>query len=491
MPPFGRGVISPLDEALLRWEDRSGRLTIGGGASGQVDCARQWSAAEPILARERIFCSGRLHVGCAMLHQRGWPTGDFAMRIVRTLALTVLLGAALCPAIPAANAQVGIGISINIEPPPLPVYDQPIIPGPGYLWTPGYWAWNADVDDYYWVPGTWVLPPQPGVLWTPGYWAWNDGVYAFNDGYWGPEIGFSGGVNYGFGYGGAGYEGGYWNNGAFFYNRTVNNISSVAVTNVYSKTVVVNNASKASFNGGAGGTTVKPTSQQLALAKERHIPPTQEQTRHVQTAAKDPALSLTKNQGHPSIAATAQPGQLKGPGVIAAHPGKPVVLMRPATPGNAAGTPGTPSNAGAPSKPGTPSHALPGFSQQPGGKPGPAGTGTTGPSTATTGLGTTGPGTAGDKKKKIPSSSGSTTPGTTTLTPAIAKPVTPSTAHTTPSTAVHTPPPPVVHQPPPPPKPAQSLVAKPVMPTPHAGPPPPHAGPPPAKPKCTPGQPCR
>ena len=262
------------------------------------------------------------------------------MRIVRTLALTILLGGSLCPAIPAANAQVSIGISINIEPPPLPVYDQPIIPGPGYLWTPGYWAWNGDIDDYYWVPGTWVQPPEPGVLWTPGYWAWNDGAYVFNDGYWGPEIGFYGGVNYGFGYGGVGYEGGYWNNGAFFYNRTVNNISSVSVTNVYSKTVVVNNTSKTSFNGGAGGTTVKPTPQQLALAKERHIPPTQEQTRHVQTAAKDPSLSLTKNQGHPAVAATAHPAQLTGPGVIAAKPGKPVVLMRPATPANAAGTPG-------------------------------------------------------------------------------------------------------------------------------------------------------
>jgi hypothetical protein len=422
--------------------------------------------------------------------------GVFAMRIVRTLALTILLGASLCPAIPAANAQVSIGISINIEPPPLPVYDQPVIPGPGYLWTPGYWAWNADIDDYYWVPGTWVLPPEPGVLWTPGYWAWNDdGAYVFNDGYWGPEIGFYGGVDYGYGYGGVGYEGGYWRDGAFFYNRTVNNVGGVSITNVYSKTVVVNNTSRASFNGGAGGTRARPTPQQLAFAKERHIPPTQEQTRHVQTAAKDPSLSLTKNQGHPSVAATSQPAQLKGPGVIAAKPGKPVVLLRPAAP--AAGTPGTPSNAGAPSKLGTPSHALPGFSQQPGGKPGPAGPATTGPGAAgagTAGPSTTGLGTAGDKKKRLPSSPGTTTPATTTLTPGTAKPVISPTPHPTPSTAVHTPSPPVVHQPtPPPPKPAPALVAKPVTPTPHAGPPPPppHAGPPPAKPKCTPGQPCK
>ena len=26
----------------------------------------------------------------------------------------------------------------------LPVYEQPVIPGPGYIWTPGYWAWSPD-----------------------------------------------------------------------------------------------------------------------------------------------------------------------------------------------------------------------------------------------------------------------------------------------------------------------------------------------------------
>ena len=418
------------------------------------------------------------------------------MRIIRSLALSAFLVAGLCPAITVANAQVSIGISVNIEPPPLPVYDQPIIPGPGYLWTPGYWAWSPDIDDYYWVPGTWVLPPEANLLWTPGYWAWNDdGAYVFYDGYWGPEVGFYGGVNYGFGYGGGGYEGGYWRNGAFFYNRTVNNISNVSITNVYSKTVVVNNTSRVGFNGGAGGITARPTPQQVAFAKERHVPPTQEQTRHVQTAAKDPSLSLTKSQGHPAVAATSQPGQLKGPGVIAAHPGAPVVPTRPLTPSNAAVTPGNPPTTSKPgklSKPGA--HALPGVTQQPTGKPGAAGTAATGPGTAgpsttgpsTTGPATTGPGTAEKKKKHAPSSAATTT------TPEATKPVTPTTPHPTPSTAVHTPPNPTVHQPPPPKPAGQPVAAKPAAPTPHP-PPPPHAGPPPGKPKCEPGpgHPCK
>jgi hypothetical protein len=76
-----------------------------------------------------------------------------------------------------AGAYAQISVSINVAPPELPVYEQPLCPGEGYLWTPGYWAY-AD-DDYYWVPGTWVMAPQVGFLWTPGYWGWGGGVYGF------------------------------------------------------------------------------------------------------------------------------------------------------------------------------------------------------------------------------------------------------------------------------------------------------------------------
>ena len=43
---------------------------------------------------------------------------------------------------------------VYVQPPP--VYVQPPCPAPGDIWIPGYWAWD---DDYYWVPGTWVLAP--------------------------------------------------------------------------------------------------------------------------------------------------------------------------------------------------------------------------------------------------------------------------------------------------------------------------------------------
>ncbi len=92
------------------------------------------------------------------------------------------------------------------------------MPAYGYEWTPGYWGWNAGYDDYYWVPGLWVMPPAIGVLWTPPWWGWVGGLYVFNAGYWGPFVGFYGGIDYGWGYGGWGYDGGYWNGNTFYYN---------------------------------------------------------------------------------------------------------------------------------------------------------------------------------------------------------------------------------------------------------------------------------
>ena len=144
--------------------------------------------------------------------------------------IRLLLLAVLILAIPAASfAQ--FGVSITIAPPALPVYEQPMAPAEGYLWTPGYWAYGD--EGYFWVPGTWVEPPTVGLLWTPGYWGWGSDAFAWNEGYWGPTIGFYGGVNYGFGYGGVGYEGGYWNNGSFYYNRSVNNVNVTNIHNVY------------------------------------------------------------------------------------------------------------------------------------------------------------------------------------------------------------------------------------------------------------------
>ncbi|MGA8705537.1 MAG: YXWGXW repeat-containing protein, partial [Steroidobacteraceae bacterium] len=218
-----------------------------------------------------------------------------------------------------AGAAIDIGVSINVAPPELPVYEQPAIPGPGYLWTPGYWAWGG--SDYYWVPGTWVLAPQPGYLWTPGYWGWADGAYLWHAGYWGPQVGFYGGVNYGYGYGGNGYEGGEWRGGSFYYNRSVSNIpGNVHITNVYNRTVVNNvTVNRVSFNGGNGGVTARPTQAQLAAEHEHHLAPVGAQVRQEQLARSRPELHANSNHGAPAIAATSRPGNFSGAGVVGAR----------------------------------------------------------------------------------------------------------------------------------------------------------------------------
>src|SRR5258706_2128088 len=120
------------------------------------------------------------------------------MRFIRSLLFAVVIVIVLLSMSVTAVAQVSIGVIVTVAPPPLPIYDQPLCPGENYIWTPGYWAYGDDLDDYYWVPGTWVLAPEVGFLWTPGYWEWNDDRYIFNDGYWGPQVGFYGGMFYWF-----------------------------------------------------------------------------------------------------------------------------------------------------------------------------------------------------------------------------------------------------------------------------------------------------
>ncbi len=209
-------------------------------------------------------------------------------------------------------------ISVSFGPPALPVYEQPPCPGDGYIWTPGYWAWSDDDGDYYWVPGTWVEAPEVGFLWTPPYWAWADGAFVFYDGYWGPHVGFYGGIDYGFGYFGEGFEGGRWDHDHFFYNRAVTNVNVTNIHNVYNETVVNRTENRVSFNGGNGGVSARPTPQDEAAARDRHIPPAAVQTQHMQAARGNPELRASANHGKPPVVATARPGAFSGGGAIAA-----------------------------------------------------------------------------------------------------------------------------------------------------------------------------
>ena len=263
------------------------------------------------------------------------------MRALRHAAAALVIGACapvalIAPAFAqtcACAPEGGYVVQADEPPPPLPEYDQPPLPAPGYYWTPGYWAWNN--YDYYWVPGAWVEPPQPGLLWTPGYWAFVAGVYAFRPGYWGPHVGFYGGIDYGFGYTGAGYFGGRWDNGRYFYNSAANNFGPARITNVYNQTIVNSmTVNRASFNGGAGGVAAKPTNEELMAEKEPHIPASRLQVDQARASSMRGEQFVSTNQGKPAIAATQRPGEFKGKGVVPAKAAGKAAQAAPAPGGN-------------------------------------------------------------------------------------------------------------------------------------------------------------
>jgi hypothetical protein len=219
---------------------------------------------------------------------------------------------ALLVAVIPISSYAGVFISVGFAPPVLPVYEQPICPEPGLMWTPGYWAYGP--DGYYWVPGAWVPPPYEGALWTPGYWGWGGGLYAWHPGYWGSQVGYYGGVNYGFGYMGVGFAGGMWRGGVFAYNRAVMHVGyggGWGGNRVYSdrsiveRNTIVNN--HVAYNGGPGGIRHEPTSQERMADHEQHTARTSFQTQHANEAMHNRAAYFNNNHGRPATLATARP----------------------------------------------------------------------------------------------------------------------------------------------------------------------------------------
>ena len=229
------------------------------------------------------------------------------LRKSRWMLLALLLS--LIP----ASSYAGVLISVGFAPPVLPVYEQPPCPQPGWMWTPGYWAYGD--DGYYWVPGAWVPSPYVGALWTPPYWGWSGGLYVFHGGYWGPHVGYYGGVNYGFGYMGIGFAGGAWRGGIFAYNTAVVRVGvgpGWGGNRVYvDRTIVEHNTiinnTHVSYSGGPGGINHAPTNEERTAMHEQHMGATSAQQAHMQAARSDKSFYAKNNGGHPQTMAAARP----------------------------------------------------------------------------------------------------------------------------------------------------------------------------------------
>jgi len=328
-------------------------------------------------------------------------------------------------------------VTATVEPPAIPEYEQPECPQDGFLWQPGYWAYSNESANYYWVPGVWVAPPTVGFLWTPPYWGFEGGIYAFHAGYWGNTIGFYGGIDYGFGYGGVGFVGGEWRGGRFAYNREVVHVS-INVRNVYADARYSGRVrNHVAYNGGRGGINARPNAVEMRAMREKHVAATPEQIRNQRIARSDKAqfagaggrpgnLAAPKAPEKGALNGGQRPGGTAGPGgarpggqgnVAGARPGAPTGPggpgaqggarpSAPGAPGNVAGTrPGAPTGPGGPGGnrpvgPGAP--AGPGGARPvgPGAPVGPGGARPAGPGGV--GVRPAGPGAPGGVKPQAP-----------------------------------------------------------------------------------------
>jgi hypothetical protein len=126
-------------------------------------------------------------------------------------------------------------------------------------------------------------------------------------------VGFYGGINYGYGYGGNGYSGGRWQGGHFSYNTAVNNVSPSNVHHTYADRSAVNaSTGNVSYNGGNGGVQAQPTAQQRQFSSERHTQATSVQQAYVRAASQDRGQLASANGGTPATLTAARPQAYTG-----------------------------------------------------------------------------------------------------------------------------------------------------------------------------------
>jgi YXWGXW repeat-containing protein len=90
---------------------------------------------------------------------------------------TVILGTFL-------TACAGGGaVVVRYGPPPPPRYGVVgFAPGPGYIWTDGYWDRRG--SQWVWIGGRWLRPPRPHAVWVAGGWRQERRGWRFHRGYW-------------------------------------------------------------------------------------------------------------------------------------------------------------------------------------------------------------------------------------------------------------------------------------------------------------------
>ncbi|MFY0568001.1 hypothetical protein ACN28E_29790 [Archangium lansingense] len=90
------------------------------------------------------------------------------------------------------STDVEIPIDVSSEevatsqaPPQLQVETPPPAPAQNLTWAPGYWYWSG--NQYVWVDGSWVAPPQPNLVFIAPKWSRRGHSWVFIEGGWAPR----------------------------------------------------------------------------------------------------------------------------------------------------------------------------------------------------------------------------------------------------------------------------------------------------------------
>jgi len=99
----------------------------------------------------------------------------------KLLAGALFVGSALLGA--CGGGYYTTGYYVRTAPPaPRYVGVVGVAPGPGYVWTNGYWGYSG--GGYHWVDGRWARPPRARAIWVAPEWRHDGHGYRFHEGHW-------------------------------------------------------------------------------------------------------------------------------------------------------------------------------------------------------------------------------------------------------------------------------------------------------------------
>jgi len=95
----------------------------------------------------------------------------------------ILAGVLLASSTLTACASQGY-VAYSVPPPPAArvVGAVGYAPGPGYVWTDGFWDLRG--SRWVWVSGEWRRPPRAHTVWVRSYWEPHGRNWRFHRGHW-------------------------------------------------------------------------------------------------------------------------------------------------------------------------------------------------------------------------------------------------------------------------------------------------------------------